>query len=541
MAIYHFTTKTIGAAKGKCAVASAAYQSAEKLHDDRLGRSFSYTHKEEVIYKEIMLPDNASEEYKDRQTLWNEVEKVQNRSNSRYARCFEMALPRELSTEQNIELARNYIQENFVDKGMAADWVFHNKEGNPHIHVMCTVRGFTRTGNWAQMEKKVYARDENGDKIPEIDKKTGEQKVRVRPGKGTEKIWKRVTVKANDWNKREQLLEWRKNWADECNKHLPLDQHIDHRSFEERGIERLPSVHEGYAAREIEARGGTSEIIEENRDRKEANEIFDKAESIFFQIQHQPEGFAKRYFELLQEAAHDNERSEREDRHNGGTDEDNRRLQEADRVDAGTTGSIIPEDQGAGGGEYPAEKADREFAGVEPEPAYQEVEWRDMTGSIHRDIVPALPKELAKPLDNELAEEIRECAVSFLVVYTNAGYVADLREFSKAVAYIQENNIESPKDMFLAGLRENRRLSEASNMLSVGEQKVKDHKKLSDHARTCRSTLKVYRQYKEAKNPKLFRERYSSEISRFEASWWQLKETGYKKVPSFSENRAVYH
>jgi ATP-dependent exoDNAse (exonuclease V) alpha subunit len=103
-----------------------------------------------------MLPVNAPAAYKDRETLWNAVEKVQNKTNSRYARMFEMALPNELSTEEQIELARNYIKENFVDKGMAADFALHKKDGNNHIHVMTTVRGFTKTGNWASMEKKDY-------------------------------------------------------------------------------------------------------------------------------------------------------------------------------------------------------------------------------------------------------------------------------------------------------------------------------------------------------------------------------------------------
>ena len=145
--------------------------------------------------------------------------------------------------------------------------------------------------------------------------------------------------------------------------------------------------------------GGASEIVAENRDRKEANEIFDKIERIFFKIQHQPEDFKKRYFELLQETGHDNKRSEREDRHSGGTDKDDCRVQETDRVDDGTTGSIIPKDRGAGGGERTAEKTDGS--------AYQEIEWRDFEGDIHRDIVPALPRDLAKPLDNEFAEETR--------------------------------------------------------------------------------------------------------------------------------------
>ncbi len=274
MAIYHFHTSIIKASKGKCAVASAAYISSESLYDERLGQNFSYTRKEEVVFSEILLPKNAPEHLRDRATLWNEVERVQNKANSRYARQFDMALPIELDRTQMIGLSRKYIMENFVKKGMAADWTLHDKDGNPHIHVMCTVRGFNKNGTWVSMEKKDYARDENGEKIPDIDPKTGEQKVRVRKGKGVEKLWKRITVEANTWNSRAQLYEWRKNWAAVCNEYLSPENHIDHRSYAEQGIAKLPTVHEGYAAKEMAKRGEVVDVVEEKKHRTDLNEKF---------------------------------------------------------------------------------------------------------------------------------------------------------------------------------------------------------------------------------------------------------------------------
>lgn len=272
MAIYHFTTGIIKASKGKCAVASSAYISAGKLYDERLGMTFSYTGKEEVIYTEILLPKNAPLEYRDRETLWNAVEKVQNKSNSRYARMFEMALPNELTTEEQIKLARNFIQKNFVDKGMAADFALHKKEGNNHIHVMTAVRGFMKNGTWASMEKKDYARDENGNRIPIIDPATGLQKR----GKKNDLQWKRVTVKCNEWNSRKQLLEWRKNWAEECNKYLPENKHIDHRSYKEQGIDKIPTIHEGYAARQMKERGKPSDRVRINEEIRHQNKVIEK-------------------------------------------------------------------------------------------------------------------------------------------------------------------------------------------------------------------------------------------------------------------------
>lgn len=209
MAIFHFHTGIIRASSGKCAVASAAYISGTRLYnDDARGLTFSYTHKEEVIFSEICLPENTPASLKDRQTLWNEFERVQNKANSRNARQFDMALTVELDTTQQIELARHFIQENSVAAGMAVDWALHNKPGNPHVHVMCTVRGFNRDRSWARMEKKVIALDADGNRIPVIDPKTEKQKVRARKGKEWEKkLWGHKDVQSNDWNSKQKLLE----------------------------------------------------------------------------------------------------------------------------------------------------------------------------------------------------------------------------------------------------------------------------------------------------------------------------------------------
>lgn len=273
MAIYHFTTSIVKASSGKCAVASSAYISGSSLYDERLGMEFSYKNKDEVVHTEILLPSNAPPEYKDRSVLWNEVEKVQNKSNSRYARQFEFAVPNEWSREEAIERSREFIQKAFVDRGMAVDFAYHEKDGNHHIHCMCTVRGFKPDGKWDSMEKKVIATDKDGNRIPQIDPKTGEQKVRVRPGKGAEKLWKHITVKANDWNKRSTLLEWRKDWSEHCNKYLNEKDKIDYRSYEEQGNGLIPTIHEGYAARLIEKDGGLSEKCEINREIRETNRM----------------------------------------------------------------------------------------------------------------------------------------------------------------------------------------------------------------------------------------------------------------------------
>lgn len=294
MAIFYFRTSIVRAGHGKSAVASAAYQAAEKLRSESLGQLFSYTNKEEVIHSEILLPPNAPKEYSDRQTLWNAVEASQNRSNSRYARQFVIAVPNEWDNSEAISLCREYLQHAFVEKGIIVDWALHNsgageseKPDNLHIHVMTTVRGVNPDGTWQTMEKKEYALDKNGNKIPEIDPKTGKQKIRRRKRNGhetTEKVWKRIDVLRNAWNSYEQLAEWKRQWAEHCNLYLEPDQHIDYRSYLQRGWERLPQLHEGPDARAALARGKVYDVVKENRERRSINARLDLLEGAMSKI-----------------------------------------------------------------------------------------------------------------------------------------------------------------------------------------------------------------------------------------------------------------
>lgn len=269
MAIYHCSVKNISRSSGKSAVASASYRAGEKLEDRETGLTHDYTHKTEVAYSEIILCENAPREYQDRETLWNAVEEVEKQSNARLAREWEVALPHELTFEQSKELVKGYAQ-SLADEGMCVDVNIHWKEGNHHAHIMGTTRPIKENGEWGQKEKKAYALDEQGQKIPQIDEKTGQQKIGARG----RKMWQRVTVEANDWNKQEKVEEWRERWADQCNKSLEKAQsleRVDHRSFERQGIERIPTIHEGYVARQMEQKGQSAERCEINRDIQAAN------------------------------------------------------------------------------------------------------------------------------------------------------------------------------------------------------------------------------------------------------------------------------
>lgn len=268
MAIYHMSIKNISRAKGKTAIAAAAYRAGITLQDKETGITHSYTKKTEVAYTEIILPEHAPEEYRNREILWNEVQKVETQDRARLAREWEVAIPNELDLDQAKTLIRNF-GESLVKEGMCIDLAIHWKNGNHHAHIMGTTRPIGKDGKWAPKERKGYKLDAEGNKIPVIDPKTGKQKIGARG----RKMWQRETVQANDWNKREKVEEWRKRWADCCNKYLSQERRIDHRSYERQGVTQLPTVHEGYAARLMEQRGTVSDLCQRNRDIRLYNQV----------------------------------------------------------------------------------------------------------------------------------------------------------------------------------------------------------------------------------------------------------------------------
>ena len=283
MAFLFMRAKIVKASSGRSAVAAAAYQAAQKLHDDSLGMTFQYRNKEEVVFSEILLPTHAPAAYADRETLWNAVQEKENRANSQVARAFIIAMPKEWTREESIFRAREFIQKNLVDAGMVADWAFHMKDGNPHLHCLCTIRGFKEDGTWDAREKKVYTLDENGQRIPEIDPKTGEQKIRTRNRNGsivTEKIWKRKTVQSNPWNSRQFLHELKRSWVSYCNSYLQGESQIDNRSTHEQESNRVPLLHEGPEARAALARGIVFDVIKENQERRRINTAFARMEQL---------------------------------------------------------------------------------------------------------------------------------------------------------------------------------------------------------------------------------------------------------------------
>ena len=259
MAIYHLSTKIISRSKGKSSVASSAYRSGEKLYNKRDGLIHNYTKRKDVIYKEIFKPINAPNWVLDREQLWNEVEQIEKSKNSQLAREIDIALPIELNEKERIELLRKYVIDNFSSKGMIADVVIHDKkDGNPHSHIMLTMRPFEENGEWGAKAKKEYILDKNGNKTYS---KNGNAKSRK--------------IETTNWNKKETLEHWREQWAIYANKALEKanrKERIDHRSYEDQGIDKLATRHEGPTVRAMEKKGIKTEIGDINRKIKEENQ-----------------------------------------------------------------------------------------------------------------------------------------------------------------------------------------------------------------------------------------------------------------------------
>ena len=261
MAIYHCSIKIGSKANGQSAIAAAAYRAGDNLKDKETGLVSDYSRKGGVVFSEISLCENAPAEYADRATLWNAVHEIEKAKNSQLWREFEVALPQEFSRAEQIDTVRGFVK-GLTKQGMCVDWSLHDKEdGNPHAHIMATMRSITEDGKWAPKSRKVYDLDENGERIFQKVDKSGR------------KQYKNHKEDYNDWNKKERVEEWRAAWAACCNERLAERDRIDHRSYKRQGIEQEPTIHEGYAARKIAAEGKPSERVRINEEIRERNNM----------------------------------------------------------------------------------------------------------------------------------------------------------------------------------------------------------------------------------------------------------------------------
>lgn len=271
MAIFHMSISNVSRAKGSSSCASLAYIAASKVYEERTHQTYSYGRKERVMKVATLLPDGAPRAYADAAQLFNAIEKYEQASNARTAKKIVVALPRELSLDESDEILTDFIRDNLCANGYCATYAIHrDKDGNnPHAHILVANRQINKKGEWSSKRKMEYALDEKGERIPLIDKKTGKQKV----DKRNRKQWKRISAEQNPLDKKQFLEQLREAWAVECNKHLSPEQQIDHRSNAARGIDDIPTIHEGYAARAMEERGDVSERMEINRQIRLKNDL----------------------------------------------------------------------------------------------------------------------------------------------------------------------------------------------------------------------------------------------------------------------------
>ena len=244
------------------AVAAAAYQSGEKLFCEYDQQVKHYPEKRGIVHNEILLPANAPPEYADRNTLWNAAEAVEKQWNSQLARRWVLTIPREIPPDQYAVLVREFCEQQFVSKGMIADFAIHDPHPpghNPHAHVMLTMRAMDEHGKWLPKSRKVYDLDENGE--------------RIKLPSGRWKSHKEDTV---DWNDQKYCEIWRHEWEVIQNRYLEANdrpERVDLRSYARQGLDIVPTVHEGAAVWQMEKRGIQTNIGNLNREIRAANRL----------------------------------------------------------------------------------------------------------------------------------------------------------------------------------------------------------------------------------------------------------------------------
>jgi hypothetical protein len=267
MADFHFSVTQIKRSAGQSAIAAAAYRAGEKLYSETYGEYSDYTRKRGIVETAILLPSFAPKEYENREKLWNAVEQAERHPKAQLAYSFDFSLQNEFSMKENLEIAREFIQKQFVDRGMIADYAVHlpdkgNTIPNPHVHVLCPIRPLNPDGTWGAKQKRVYRLDEAGH--------------RMKDEKGRDLF---DAVPTTDWGSAESLERWREAWAEINNQHFAahgLDARLDNRSYERQGLDQIPTVHEGPKIREMERRGIHTEKGDRNRWIRQLNALIRK-------------------------------------------------------------------------------------------------------------------------------------------------------------------------------------------------------------------------------------------------------------------------
>ena len=294
MSIYNLNVNNVSRAKRGNAVKAYAYLSGEEVKNEKTGEMVKYKREDTILAKGNVVPADAPAKYKESAANWcNDLEMLETSEKARTAKRVKIAFPREMTLEQMEEATKAWIKENCTDHGYLATYAIHEGKDpfrrkqkgeqedekkeweelgdkktlhNPHVHILVSNRAMI-DGKWEKAKSKtVYKLDERGEKIPLLDE-NGEQKIIIQKDGRARPQWQREIKKEyrGYMDRLSTLYDMRKSWARICNKYLAPDKQIDHRSYKDQGKLQIPTKHEGYRARAIEANGGTADVCEYNR------------------------------------------------------------------------------------------------------------------------------------------------------------------------------------------------------------------------------------------------------------------------------------
>lgn len=258
--------------KGQSAVEKSSYISRCTLKSEYTGKTYNPKYHEDLVHTEISLPEHAPKEFADRSVLWNSVEKIEKNKNAQLARMVKLNMPNAWSYDLAVATVKDYVQKNWVSKGMCAEWAIHdsynekNGQRNLHAHIMLTLRPLEQDGTWGEKQHKVFILDKDGNRI------------KNKNGKG----WKCTTEQTTDWNSKDNAKKWRVEWAEiinVTNEQIGLDEKWEHRSFKEQGIDRLPTIHLGAVASALERKDVQTERGNMNRAIMEHNKLLESAKT----------------------------------------------------------------------------------------------------------------------------------------------------------------------------------------------------------------------------------------------------------------------
>ena len=483
----HFKITIVKRSQGQSAVAGAAYQSGERLFSEYDQRTKFYNKKKELVHAEIMLPSYAPPGYADRATLWNAVEAVENQWNSQLARRIVLAFPVEVPKEQYLSMIKEFCQEQFVSKGMIADFAIHDKgDGNPHAHILLTLRAIDEHGKWLPKARKVYDLDENGE--------------RIRLASGNWKCHKENTV---DWNDQKYAEVWRHGWETITNRYLEAagrPERVDLRSFERQGIQQIPTVHLGPAAHQMEKRGVETFLGNLNRDIRAANSLMQSIRSAIRGLQ--------RWIADL------NEKKQKLE-------------QQGYEVKRGKYTAVKGKGQkrfirfrtlGTGYGEDEIKAVLEEKAKHQP---YQKKQPKEQ------------PFQLLVDIQGKMAE-------GKSVGYKKWATKFNLKEMSKTLLFLQEQKIGSAEELRERAAAATERYHELGNSIKAAEARLTQIAVLKTHIINYAKTRPAYDAYRKSGYSKKFLEAHREEITLHKAAKAAFDEAGMKKLPKVKELDAEY-